>query len=143
MTNTTQKQRARPPDSKMARTHGFDRDEAINPAASAQHIELKFINTESTASFQVTPPSKKTIVRTGRTASQRSQRPHAVNQTFGEYNFAGFQWRQEKQAHGAFAPFAADAVRREQRHQHPDGNQQSAIKIAEHQRSHLSDRTRN
>src|SRR5437867_1468211 len=51
--------------------------EANNPAANAQQMALKLIETESSASPPLRPPSRKGIVTTGSTASQsvRARRP--------------------------------------------------------------------
>src|SRR5580765_7351280 len=61
-----------------ARTTPYNKDldqlllqaEATRPAAKAQHMALKLIIIESSASVKLTPPRSKGIAATGRTASQ-------------------------------------------------------------------------
>ena len=67
--DTSRKQNAKRTAASNARDQFLLHADASSPAASAQQIELKFASTDNAASFHPTPPIRKGMVSTGRTAT--------------------------------------------------------------------------
>ena len=124
---------ARMPAPSSARSQALLQAEASKPAASAQHIALEFTSTDSAASLQLTPPSRKGMVNTGSTASQ-GHRPQPVGQSFGHDDVRPLQRRQEEQPQGPFPALPADAIRRQHRHQDPDRPEERGMEAPEQRR---------